>query len=130
MTDLRTPKGESLDAALPRTAAGRRILAQDYRGNEVYNVTRADILAIEREAHDAAWREAEAALPDGWALSVMQSFVLPRAYLVSAMNRRSNLRLTEGLQDEDGALIEESESLADALRAIAARLAASKEERP
>jgi len=38
----------------PRTAAGRRILLQDYRGNEVYTVTRADILAIEAEAAEPA----------------------------------------------------------------------------
>jgi hypothetical protein len=34
----------------PRTAAGRRILRQDYRGNEAYTVMRQDILAIESEA--------------------------------------------------------------------------------
>lgn len=77
---------------------------------------------------DEAWVAAEAALPDGWALSVIQSFARPRSYLVSAMNRRSSLRLTEGLQDEDGALIEESDSLATALLAIATRL--SEEARP
>jgi hypothetical protein len=34
----------------PLTNAGRRIIAQDYRGNESYTVTREDILDIEREA--------------------------------------------------------------------------------
>jgi hypothetical protein len=32
------------------TPTGRRILRQDYRGNEAYTVTRQDILAIEAEA--------------------------------------------------------------------------------
>ena len=32
------------------TPTGRRIMRQDYRGNEAYTVTRQDILAIESEA--------------------------------------------------------------------------------
>lgn len=47
----------------PQTAAGRRILRQDYRGNEAYTVTRQDILAIEAEA--AALPAAPAGLDEG-----------------------------------------------------------------
>lgn len=59
-----TDQPATVDAALapdsPRTERSRRILAQDYRGNEVYTVTRDDLLAIEREARaDSAGTEPE-----------------------------------------------------------------------
>lgn len=44
-----------LEQATPQTPTGRRILRQDYRGNEAYTVSRQDILAVEAEAASAAF---------------------------------------------------------------------------
>lgn len=63
----------------PRTEAGRRLFTDNEPLDmlESNGVTWADVVAIEGEAAtligngiDAAWREVEAALPEGWSFSL------------------------------------------------------------
>jgi hypothetical protein len=73
---------------------------------------------------DAAWADAEAALPEGWAITVLSTFTTPHEYLVSAMNRRDGLRATEGLPTEDEPVVVERDGLASALRDLTQKLLA------
>jgi hypothetical protein len=69
---------------------------------------------------DVAWRDAEAALPDGWALSAIGAFDGSGDYLVSAMSRAGRSFALTGRPTDEG-LVAEGQ-LVDALRDITAQV--------
>jgi hypothetical protein len=54
---------------------------------------------------DVAWRDAEAALPEGWALSVIGAFD-GSSYLVSAMSRAGRSFALTGRKTDEGLVCE------------------------